>query len=136
MSSYIMLKNYQNLTELYFKIDDVTSWYGDITKENARRYAAKSVIKYLKSLKMHKIKWKFICFAWKIEIYFIREHQLSYCIWCSLSENIFQSYRQNTQISSIYLIKMIHLLFLLIFVRNTYGKCAHCAIDWLYIQNF
>jgi hypothetical protein len=70
--------------------------------------------KYLKSLKKHEIKIKFICFTYKIEIYFIREHQLfyfhswlrhswKYCIWCSLSEIIFQSYmKKKKQISSIY----------------------------------
>jgi hypothetical protein len=64
--------------------------------------------KYLKSLKKHEIKRKFICFTYKIEIYFIREHQLlyfhswlrhswKYCIWCSLSEIIFQSYMKTNK---------------------------------------
>jgi hypothetical protein len=34
--------------------------------------------KSLKSLKRHEIKRKIICFRYKIEIYFIREHQLFY----------------------------------------------------------
>jgi hypothetical protein len=90
----------------------VTSWCDDVTRENARRYAAKLVKKYLKSLKKHEIKRKFISFTYKIEIYFIREHQLlyfhswlrhswKYCICYPLSEMIFQSYMQNKKISSI-----------------------------------
>jgi hypothetical protein len=61
----------------------------------------KIIEKYLEaSLIKHEIKRKFICFAYKIEIYFIREHQLFYLhswlchswklrICCSLSEICF-----------------------------------------------
>jgi hypothetical protein len=98
----------------------MTSWCDDVTKENAWRYAAKSVQKYLKSLKMHEIKRKFICFtyewnifhSWTPAIIFSLVATWKYCIWCSLSEIIFQSYMQNKQISSISFHQILNNLFI------------------------
>jgi hypothetical protein len=44
--------------------------------------------KYLHSLKKHEIKRKFICFTYKIEIYFIHEHQMQYFHEWLLLKNI------------------------------------------------
>jgi hypothetical protein len=93
-----------NLTDLY--LNEMIWWPHKGEFATLRGKISKKM--YLKSLKKHEIKRTIICFTYKIEIYFIRKHQLfyfyswlrqssKYCIWCSLSEIIFQSTCKTTE---------------------------------------
>jgi hypothetical protein len=86
---------------------DIMMWWRH--KGECKTLRGKISKKYLKSLKKHEIKRKFICFVYKIEKYFLREHQLfyfhlwlchscKYCIWCSLSEIYFNLTCKTTNI--------------------------------------